>query len=83
MQKCDVERLGRAGMSKFDSREDYENWKSRNALKRLGKAELERSDREWAKNEPHAGTKRGGGWVWLVILAAVIVVIVLYTVKKG
>jgi hypothetical protein len=47
-------------MSKFDNREEDEDWKARDVLKRFGKAELERSGKEWAKKEPAAGRKKAG-----------------------
>ena len=66
-------------MPEFDSREEYENWKARNALKRFGKAELERSDREWAKGDADARKKRGGGRLWIAVLSVIVVLcIILY-----
>jgi hypothetical protein len=70
-QGADIYRKGSV-MAKFDSREAYEDWKARKALKRSGRSELEKSDQEWAKTEPPLVKRKGVDWMWLVIVTVVV-----------
>ncbi len=55
-------------MPRFDNREQYDNWKAGKALQRLGKSNLERSDREWASKGSEQPERTGLRWLWWIAL---------------